>query len=380
MSGFDFSLIIIAAILIVLFVHDRTHRRSLQHSIDQLQTDRASWTDRLHRLEARNLALIDTPPHPVIEIDADGIIQHLNSRAIDLLDANAIDQTLIQATRSHEIDAVLQVTLSSHQSNEQPIIWNDRSFFVRAMPIDGGGAVVILEDRTEQQRATQARRDFVANVSHELRTPLASIRLLIETLLNGAKDDPIMSVKMLNQVISQVDAITQLAQELLDLSMIESGQMPMKFARENLQAVIEEQCTRFEPQAKAKKIALNNSAPDNIILDIDRTMIGRVLGNLIHNALKFTPENGQISIGTQSEKGAVAVFVKDTGIGIAPEELPRIFERFYKVDQARGSRGTGLGLSIARHVVEAHGGRIWAESQLGKGTTFFFTLPMANGR
>jgi two-component system phosphate regulon sensor histidine kinase PhoR len=283
---------------------------------------------------------------------------------------------LIEATRSHAIDALIQATLTSHHTREHLLSWADRAFQARAVPIQGGGAVLVLEDRTEQQRADWARRDFVANVSHELRTPLASIRLVIETLLSGAPDDPTVSTRMLTQVITQVDALTQLAQELLDLSMIESGQLPMQRSRENMRDVIEEQIARFEPQAQPKKIVLTNSAPNDVRVEIDRTMIGRVLGNLLHNALKFTPPNGAITIGASSNDREIVVSVSDTGEGIAPEELPRIFERFYKVDRARGSSGTGLGLSIARHVIEAHGGKIWAESKLGKGTTFYFSLPL----
>ena len=375
MSIIDFSLIILAAILIAIIVRDRTTQQSLRRAVEQLQTDRQSWPNRQYQLQARSAALCDAPPQPVIIVNAKGVIEYLNSRAIDLLDTNAISQSIIEATRSYEIDPLLQSTLTSHRTNEQPLTWNDRSFYARTVPIDGGGAVLVLEDRTEQQRADWARRDFVANISHELRTPLASIRLLIETLLNGAKDDPAVSTRMLTQVIGQVDALTQLAQELLDLSMIESGQMPMQLSPENMHDIIEEQIARFEPQARSKKISLQNSTPDQLRVEIDRTMIGRVLGNLIHNALKFTPGSGEITLGANQEKGAVVVFVHDTGVGIPAEELPRIFERFYKVDQARGSSGTGLGLSIARHVVEAHGGRIWAESKPGKGTTFYFMLP-----
>jgi two-component system phosphate regulon sensor histidine kinase PhoR len=381
MTTFDLILMAALAIMIYRYWRDRQAAHTLRRSIDQRDLDRASGADRLRQTEARNVALSAAPAHPLISVDAHGTIEHLNSYAIDLFDENATGETLIEATRSHEIDALLQATLTSHRVSEQLLIWNDRSFYTRVVPIDGGGAVVILEDRTEQQRADWARRDFVANVSHELRTPLASIRLLIETLLNGAKDDPSVSTRMLNQVITQVDALTQLAQELLDLSLIESGQMPMKLSHEIIHAVIEEQFARFEPQAKQQHINLINSAPDDMRLEIDRTMIGRVLGNLIHNALKFTPAEGTITIGVNQEKGAAVVFVSDTGAGIPTEDLHRIFERFYKVDRSRGaSSGTGLGLSIARHVIEAHGGRIWAESKLGKGTTFYFSIPVADGR
>jgi two-component system phosphate regulon sensor histidine kinase PhoR len=228
------------------------------------------------------------------------------------------------------------------------------------------------------QRLERMRRDFVANVSHELRTPLASIRLLIETLLAGAKDDPEVAGRMLNQVIGEVDAVTQLAQELLDLSMIESGQMPMQFARASLYQVVEEQVQHFEPQAQQKQITLTITVPDTLMAELDRKMIGRALGNLLHNAIKFTPNKGRIAIEAALEDGQITLRVADSGPGIPAEDLPRIFERFYKVDRARGKGGTGLGLAIARHVVEAHGGRIWATSTPGKGATFYFSLPVSH--
>ena len=151
----------------------------------------------------------------------------------------------------------------------------------------------------------------------------------------------------------------------------------MKIEGANVGELVEEQLIHFEPQAKQKGIALKNSVPIELEAEIDQKMIGRVLGNLIHNALKFTPDGGQITIDASAGADKITVSVADTGAGIPHEDLPRIFERFYKVDRARGKSGTGLGLAIARHVVEAHGGRIWAESTPGKGATFYFTLPAA---
>ncbi len=353
----------------------RQRQRTLQDQLDDYAAQASDLTDQLHQVEARAAALTQGPPHPLLVIAADSAIQLANARAREVLDQNLIGQTVIEATRSHEIDAVVQAALNRQQIAEQPVTWNLRPYFVRVVPIDHGGAVVVLEDQTELHRLERVRRDFVANVSHELRTPLASIRLLIETLLAGAKDEPEVANRMLTQVIGEVEALTQLAQELLDLSMIEAGQMPMKLARADLHEVIDEQVYHFEPQAQQKQIALDNTAPIDLLADIDRKLIGRVLGNLIHNAIKFTPKNGQITIGAKAGAEKITVSVRDTGAGIPTEDLPRIFERFYKVDQARGKSGTGLGLAIARHVVEAHGGKIWAESKPGKGAVFFFTVP-----
>jgi two-component system, OmpR family, phosphate regulon sensor histidine kinase PhoR len=349
----------------------------VQDQLDDYAAQASELTEQLHQLEARAAALTNGPPHPLLVIDAAGAIKLANARAREVLGRDLIGQTVIEATRSHEIDAVVQTALNENRIAEQPVTWNIRPYFVRVVPIGAGGAVVVLEDQTELQRLERVRRDFVANISHELRTPLASIRLLVETLLAGAQSDPEVAARMLNQVIGEVEALTQLAEELLDLSMIESGQMPMQVCAADVRDVIDEQLYHFEPQARQKQIALQNIAPIGLRAEIDRKLIGRVLGNLIHNAIKFTPRSGQITIGAQAATEKITVSVSDTGAGIPPEDLPRIFERFYKVDRARGKSGTGLGLAIARHVVEAHGGKIWAESKPGKGAVFFFTIPMS---
>lgn len=375
MNLFDALLTLVVIVLGAQLWRMRQRQRTLQDQLDDYAAQASDLTEQLQQVEARAAALTQGPPHPLLVIAADSAIQLANARAHETLGRNLIGQTVIEATRSHEIDAVVQAALNRQQITEQPVTWNMRPYFVRVVPIGSGGAVVVLEDQTELQRLERVRRDFVANVSHELRTPLASIRLLIETLLAGAKDDAEVAVRMLNQVISEVEALTQLAQELLDLSMIESGQMPMQVARVDIRDVIDEQLYHFEPQAQQKQIAFDNTSPTGLYAEIDRKLIGRVLGNLIHNALKFTPKNGQITLGAEATTEQIIISVRDTGAGIPPEDLPRIFERFYKVDQARGKSGTGLGLAIARHVVEAHGGKIWAESKPGKGAVFFFTVP-----
>ena len=377
MTFLNVVLIILAISAIGLYARERRKASTLRVALDQYAAEATDLVERQAHLAARAAAVIDAPPHSLLVIDARGAIVQANRHAIALLGRELIGQTVIETTRSYEIDAAAQAVLKSRQLYEHPVTWKARSLYVRAVPIDGGGAVLLLEDQTELQRLSQVRRDFVANVSHELRTPLASIRLLVETLLAGARDDPAVASRMLNQVITEVDALTQLAQELLDLTMIESGQLPMKIAGANVGEMVEEQLIHFEPQAQQKKITLKNSVPIELEAEIDQKMISRVLGNLIHNALKFTPEGGQITIDATATADKVTVSVADTGVGIPHEDLPRIFERFYKVDRARGKSGTGLGLAIARHVVEAHGGKIWAESTPGKGATFYFTLPGA---
>jgi two-component system, OmpR family, phosphate regulon sensor histidine kinase PhoR len=377
MTLIDFALLAIVLGLTAALIIARRQNRQLRDDLAK-QAQKAAQLDDVQRsVEARLNAMIDAPPHVLLVLDHEGLIIRANHRAGDILGAQLIGKTTIEATRSHEIDNAVQQTLSMQQIEERPVTWNARPYFARVVPIGDGGAVLALEDQSDRLRSDKMRRDFVANISHELRTPLASVRLLIETLLNGALDEPEIATRMLNQMLSEVDSITQLAQELLDLSMIESGQMPMQMTRTRLYEIVDEQIVHYEALSQQKHLSVEDDVPNELTAEVDRKMIGRVLGNLMHNAIKFTPDRGRISIAAVSADDKITVSVADTGAGIPAEDLPRIFERFYKVDRARGKSGTGLGLAIARHVVEAHGGRIWAESVEGKGATFYFTLPKA---
>ena len=377
MTLLDLALILITIGLAVSFAAARRQNKQLRENLAQ-QAEKAEQLGASQRsAEARLDAMIDAPPHMLLSLGRDGSILRANSRAKDILGSTIIGFTIIEATRSHEIDAVVQSTLEHHRIEERPVTWNARPYFARAVPISDGGVVLVLEDQADRLRLERVRRDFVANVSHELRTPLASVRLLIETLLNGALEEPEIATRMLNQMLGEVDSITQLAQELLDLSMIESGQMPMQMTRANLCEIVDEQIVHYEALTQQKRLSVSDDVPPDLAAEVDRKMIGRVLGNLIHNAIKFTPDRGRISIAAAASNDQITVSIVDTGVGIPAEDLPRIFERFYKVDRARGKSGTGLGLAIARHVVEAHSGRIWAESVEGKGATFYFTLPAA---
>jgi two-component system phosphate regulon sensor histidine kinase PhoR len=377
MTWLDVILLIGGVFLGWLFWRARRENVRLRETLVKYRAAADQLDAAQRNVEERISALIDAPPHLLLVLDQDGFVTRANARARELLGDALIGLTVIEATRSHEVDSVVQQTLAARQIEERPVTWNARPYFARAVPIGGDGAVLAMEDQTDRLRLERVRRDFVANVSHELRTPLASVRLLIETLLSGAKDDPDMTTRMLHQMLVEVEALTQLAQELLDLSLIESGQLPMQLARAGLHEIVDEQIIHYETMIQQKHLQVENQAPIDLLAEVDRKLIGRVLGNLMHNAIKFTPAGGRISIEAAPTNGQVKVSISDTGVGIPAEDLPRIFERFYKVDRARGKSGTGLGLAIARHVVEAHGGRIWAESVEGKGATFYFTLPAA---
>lgn len=247
--------------------------------------------------------------------------------------------------------------------------------------------VIAIEDLTELRRLERVRRDFIANISHELRTPLASVRLLVETLEEAIDTDPDQAQTFVEKIETEVQHLTGLVSEILELSRIESGQLPMTIEPIGAEQLVREVMARMLTLAQRHRVTLRTEIEQGkTLVAADSKQIVRVLVNLVHNAIKYTPSGGLVVIGTRLEPGGntQCFFVRDTGIGIRPEDLPRIFERFYKVNQVRsradfigpGGGGSGLGLAIARHVVEAHGGRIKAESVVGQGSTFTFTLPV----
>jgi two-component system phosphate regulon sensor histidine kinase PhoR len=303
----------------------------------------------------------------------------------------------MQWTRQHQLRELVDQTLAGEKMPPVYFTKDDRTLEAQARSIkgrslDGKKALVAvalsINDVTELQRLSRARRDFVTNISHELRSPLASLQLLTETLLNSGLEDRTLALDLANKMVPQLDTLNQLAQELLDLSLIESGQTPLRLAVYRLCDIVQAQVERLWPQAERKKLDLSVAIDPDLKVLVDETMIGRVIANLIHNGIKFT-DNGGVTISAQPVSAAtidpkqnldeawVMVSIADTGIGIPPDETNRIFERFYKVDRARNRKqsGTGLGLAIAKHIVEAHGGRIWAESSGKNGSTFYLTIP-----
>jgi two-component system phosphate regulon sensor histidine kinase PhoR len=205
---------------------------------------------------------------------------------------------------------------------------------------------------------------------------LASLKLLAETLKDGAMGDPAVAADFLERIAFETDKLTQMVRELGELSRIESGESPLIKKPFDVAAFIERVVERLRPQADRAGLTLSiDAAPGLKPIPADADRIEQVLVNLIHNAIKFTPAGGKITVSAVPSRGGVEISVRDTGVGISSDDLPRIFERFYKADKARGGGGTGLGLAIAKHIVQAHDGEIRAESAPGKGSTFTFTLP-----
>ena len=355
--------------------------------IEKLVTEKKKYT-----------LLMETLIDPVILVDSRHMIQDCNYAARQLTKDTALPgRSLMEATRSYELDNLVDEILNDVNDLPREVTIQEHLFRVRLSALTDGdtktGVLMILRDVSELQRLGRARRDFVANISHELRTPLTAIRLLVDTMRMTSNDDFASRIRLYDQVSSQVDALTQLAQEMYDLSLIESGQVPMRMVRASMHDLTDQAIVRLGPQAERSGIVLDNKIGADVIALVDVDQIRRVLTNLLHNAIKFTP-GGVIVVQSvtnplppvqpsdvqgkqyvQSPDDLLAISIQDNGSGIATTDLPRIFERFYKVNRARGKSGTGLGLAIAKHIVEAHGGRIWVESMEGRGATFFFTVP-----
>ena len=243
------------------------------------------------------------------------------------------------------------------------------------------GTLFVFHDLTQQTRLADQRREFVANVSHELRTPLSLIKGYTETLLAGAKDDPETAARFLQTIDKHADRLTFLIEDLLTISKLESGQVIMNLQPTALREVAAQVLEDLRAKAAERATTLRNEVPAHLLVHGDGDRLQQVLSNLIDNAIKYGRANGRVVVGARSlHEDIIEAWVADDGVGIPVESRERIFERFYRVDKgrAREQGGTGLGLSIVKHIVQAHGGEVRVESDLGKGSCFYFTLPRVN--
>jgi two-component system phosphate regulon sensor histidine kinase PhoR len=332
--------------------------------------------------QTRMTTILDNMAAGVVIVNEEGQVEMINPAATRILNtpaSQALNRSFGSVARHHDLIQLWQRCCNSHEeliSTLETSHPQGRFLQVVITPIPNG-YLVILQDLTRIRRLETIRRDFISNISHELRTPLASLRALAETLQDGAIADPQAAHRFLRHIISEVNAMTQLVGELLELSRIESGKVPLQISPTTVAELLEAPVERLRPQAKRKGLTLKVELPETLpTVAADAERVQRVLTNLIHNAIKFTSESGEIVVSAQRDKNQVQITVKDTGIGIEPEEQARIFERFYKTDRARSGGGTGLGLAIAKHIVQAHGGQIWVRSQVGHGSAFTFTLPI----
>ena len=358
--------------------------RAFNDMMEQLAGQLATVTEQQRQFAS----VLEIMADGVLITDDRGLVNLINPAAMRLLRTNketALGRSFAEVVRHHQLIELWQECRLERREKVEAVEIG-RELFVQAVvtPYQEKGArgyLVILQDLTAVRRLQTIRRDFVSNISHELRTPLASLRAVIETLLDGALEDPPAAQRFLDRAGQEVDVLTQMVEELLELSRIESGQVPLRLAPTAIADLVLVPLERLSSQAQRADVELILDLPSplpQVLADAER--VQQVVTNLLHNAIKFTPPHGKVIIRAIDQRQEILVSVQDTGIGIPAEDLPRIFERFYKSDRARtrSRGGTGLGLAICRHLIRAHNGRIWVKSQEGNGSTFFFSLPVSD--
>ena len=326
--------------------------------------------------------MLDSMQEAVVAITPEGYVRWSNAVMRRIAGTQIHPgRPLVHAVRDPEVLACIRAALqhSEVRFGRASSLAPGRIFEINAAPLPSGGALVVLHDVTGIEAAEKSRRDFIANVSHELRTPLTSIQGYVETLVEDPHPNPETTREFLGVILKNATRMNRLTEDLLALASVESPNYKVTPQPTRASALVEDAIESLGGMVVDSEVELESAgAPDALIM-ADPDAMNQVFGNLIENALKYGKAGGRIRVGAQLLESEVEFSVKDFGPGIAFEHLERIFERFYRVDKARSreSGGTGLGLAIVKHIVQAHGGRIWAESELGSGATFHFTLPLA---
>lgn len=385
------AFIAFAGILAVHLWWQKRFRRVSEELQDCLQT-----VTRLQEQE-RSLAVVTTArQEAVFQSMIEGFLLLDENRRVASLNhslermfsiaENIRGKTLMEAFRLHALDELasqvekegqargFELTLATLQKprylevNAASLLGRDRKY---------QGSIFIFHDVTRLKQLEQMRKEFVANVSHELRTPLTLIKGYVETLIDGAKEDPDLRDKFLATIHKHSNRLAALIEDLLTISQLESGQVTLQKTAVLLSDLVRKVMEELQPAALAKAVSLESavSCDAKVLADVDR--LEQVLYNLMENAIKYGKTGGLVKIGCVPKGSFLQVSVQDNGPGIPPNSVERIFERFYRVDRARSREagGTGLGLSIVKHIVQTHGGEVWVESQLGQGSIFYFTLP-----
>jgi two-component system phosphate regulon sensor histidine kinase PhoR len=362
----------------------RDARASLDKLKDQQQQQGA-------QIQAQQEAIFDSMIEGLLLLDENNRIRLANPafNALFGVAADVRGKTVIEVLRLHELAGLIQRVAAEKQllGHELKLAGlPERWLQVNAAGIFNGdgkkqGAILVFRDLTRLKQLERTREEFVANVSHELRTPLSLIKGFVETLLDGAKDNPEVSTKFLQTIARNSERLQLLIEDLLTISELESGRLKMNLQTVPLRSLADKVVEDFKSRAKTKAVALANNMPD-LTARADADRLQQVLGNLVDNAIKYGRSDGHVNIsGRTADGGTIEICVQDDGPGIPAEALERVFERFYRVDKARSREqgGTGLGLSIVKHIVQSHGGRVWAKSELGKGAAFYFTLAQGSG-
>lgn len=376
-----------AALMALHWTWRRKFLRAQEAAARELERSNQAREQAAAQFQVQQEAIFNSMIEGLLFLDEQGRIQMANRAFTHLFDlaTEVRSRTIMEALRLRELadlveflgkqKRVLGYVLQVPGAEERSLEVNGAAIF------DGEGrrqgTILVFHDLTRLKQLESARTEFVANVSHELRTPLSLIKGYVETLLDGAKDNPEVASKFLHTIDRNAERLKLLIEDLLTISELESGRVALNPGGVSLRPAIEKVFADFKSRAEAKAIKMVNEAGElRVRADPDR--LEQVWGNLVDNAIKYGRRDGTLVAGARlGEDGFVEAFVKDDGPGIPAEALGRVFERFYRVDKARSREqgGTGLGLSIVKHIVQSHGGKVWARSELGHGATFYFTLP-----
>lgn len=360
----------------------------LAKDLEKLERSHTSHLSALHGRMEEIQAILASMSEGVVATDIMGRISLINPAAADLFNlqpGEGVGEFPYRVFPKSELGEIFHQTFVKGYSQELEIIWPgtpERVLKIQLALIrdeineEVRGVVAVIGDITQLRQLETMRKDFVANVSHELRTPLTSIKGFIETLLDGALEEKETARKFLTIINHETERLSNLINDLLAMSKLESGQTELKLKRIKLPELVNNILLTIGNRLQEKELSLTQRL---LALEMlaDEDLLREVILNLLDNAIKYTPEGGQIQIGSHESREGIEFYIKDTGIGIPEESLSRVFERFYRVDKGRSRAmgGTGLGLAIVKHIVERHGGRLMVESELGKGSRFSFILP-----
>jgi two-component system, OmpR family, phosphate regulon sensor histidine kinase PhoR len=369
--------------------HGRDELADLAQALDGTVAQLGKSINTLTEERNRSAAILGSMVEGVAVVAGDERILYCNQAFEEILElpqGSSQGKKLVEALRQAELVAAVRQVLPGGEEITGEVevgTVRPRSFAVTAAPVQATGvksAVLVLHDITELRRLERVRRDFVANVSHEFKTPLTAIQGFAETLLGGALDDTANRAHFVEIIRDHARRLARLTDDLLKLSRIEAGRLELELRPVRVSALVNGCVETARLKAEAKGLRIHVQLPDGLPpVRADGAQLGEVLQNLLDNATQYTPSGGQINVAATSNGDGVTFTVADTGIGIPESDLERIFERFYRVDAARSREagGTGLGLAITRHIVDAHGGRIWVESAVGQGSRFHFRIASA---
>jgi two-component system phosphate regulon sensor histidine kinase PhoR len=358
----------------------------LERTLGQAGSQLRDLFDRWRHEASRSEAILSSMAEGVLAVDRELRVMFCNravTRSLGMRAPVGERTPVIEVIRDTEVISMLADVIRSGQSlkrNFRISAFGDGTFEVQAAPLGssgGGGALAIFHDMTDLERLEQVRKDFVANVSHEMRTPLAAVVGYAETLLDGALEDQANNRRFMEVIRTNAIRLNSIASDLLVLSELESGRDPGQPELIMVRDLVESTMGAVEPEARAMRVQVGRGRIEEALVLGHRHRLEEALLNLLVNAVKFNREGGDVRVDVEQKNGHVHIAVSDTGVGIPSQDLPRIFERFYRVDKARSRQvgGTGLGLSIVRHVVERMSGRVTVVSQLGRGSTFTIVLP-----